>query len=34
LADTDIDGFQFSLPISDSGTDIFVLHKQYLFCLI
>jgi len=29
-ADTDV--FQFSLPISDA--DIFVLLKQYLFCLI
>jgi len=29
---TDTDVFQFSLPISD--TDIFVLLKQYLFCLM
>jgi len=32
LADTDTDVFQFSLPISD--VDIFVLLKQYLFCLM
>ena len=31
-ADTDV--FQFSLPISDADTDIFVILKQYLFCLM
>jgi len=31
-ADTDV--FQFSLPISDADTNIFVILKQYLFCLM
>jgi len=31
-ADTDV--FQFSMPISDANTDIFVILKQYLFCLM
>jgi len=31
-ADTDV--FPFSLPISDADTYIFVLLKQYLFCLV
>jgi len=34
LANTNTDVFQFSLPISNADTNIFVLLKQYLFCLI
>jgi len=31
-ADTNV--YHFSLPITDADTDIFVLFKQYLFCLM